>query len=117
MAAFRPDPAHEPSGNPWLKLGRILPRTLRERVFEPAYFDLLAERSRAVRGHRRLGFRVLVLAFEAYRVGAPGLVWSFRRASRKVQFAVMLLVLVLAVTVFMVTTYEYPPAAMPRGGP
>ena len=45
--------------DPWLKLGRLLPATLRERIFEPAYFDLLADSCKNGRGHRRLGLHFL----------------------------------------------------------
>ncbi len=64
----------------WARLGRLLPRRLRSRVFEPAYSDLLAERKH--RSGLGFGFRVLALALDSYRVGGPHLVWEAARSRR-----------------------------------
>jgi len=83
---------------PWLRLGRLLPAPLRTRVFEPAYYDLLAGHAAARPGARRFGVRVLVLALETYRVGAPRLAWDVVRSSRR---AWLILGLALAVIVIV----------------
>lgn len=99
--------APRPEG-PWFKLGRLLPAVLRHRVFEPAYFDLLAESQRPGAGRRRLGFKVFVLALEAYRVGGPGVLWDVRRTSRTARVIFALLLVAFALTAFMIAGYQYP---------
>jgi hypothetical protein len=115
MAAFSPD--DQAARTPWLRIGRLLPASLRERVFEPAYFDLVAHRCRTNRGFDHLGLRALMLVLDAYRVGAPSLLWELRHASRRVRLAVMLVVFVLAVAAFMITQYTYPEATASLSGP
>jgi hypothetical protein len=44
----------------WLRLGRLLPRSVRERVFEPAYADLLHRH--LTRGGSRVPFALQVIA-------------------------------------------------------
>jgi len=78
---------------PWLRLGRLLPAALRTRVFEPAYYDLLAGHAGARPGG--FGVRVLVLALETYRVGAPRLAWDFVRGSRRAWLLLGLTLLVI----------------------
>lgn len=45
----------------WRRLGRLLPRDVRNRVFEPALADLMHERLAGGRGARRLPFGLLAL--------------------------------------------------------
>ncbi len=106
------------SVSPWFKFGRLLPTVLRQRVFEPAYFDLLAEHHRRRSGRKRLGLQVFVLALDAYRVGGPSLLWDLRRTSRKAPVLVLLLVIV-ALTALMITNYQYgdTPPYNPSGTP
>ena len=103
MAASPPDAGI--GTPPLLRLGRLLPASLRERIFEPAYFDLLADRQRGGSSNR-FGLRVLLLALETYRVGTPGLVWGLRRASRWVFLALFLAACGVAIAVFVITGYE-----------
>ncbi len=107
MAAFRHSQDRPGSWSPWLKLGRLLPTALRQRVFEPAYFDLLAEHQRRGRGLKRLGLKVFVLALDVYRVGGPSLLWDLRGASRKTHVFVVLLIVLVVLTAFMMTNYSY----------
>ncbi len=107
MAAFQRSHDAPAPRSPWFKLGRLLPAPLRQRVFEPAYFDLLAEHQRRGRSHKRFGLKVFVLALDAYRVGGPSLLWDLRGVSRKAQVLVLLLVIVVALTAFMMTNYSY----------
>ena len=59
-------------------MSRLLPRELRERVFEPALADLLASEAGASRTPRwRLARLVLVL--ECFRLSIPQLLWRRRR--------------------------------------
>ena len=106
------------SVSPWFRFGRLLPAVLRHRVFEPAYFDLLAEHQRRGQSHKRLGFKVFGLALEAYRVGGPSLLWDLRRTSRKAPMLVLLLIIV-ALTALMITNYQYgdTPPYNPSGTP
>lgn len=118
MAAFQHSQDGPASWSPWFRLGRLLPTALRQRVFEPAYFDLLAEHQRGGHRPKRLGLKVLVLALDAYRVGGPSLLWDLRRASRKAQVLVLLLIIVVALTAFMITnqypnTIPYSPSGTP----
>jgi hypothetical protein len=74
--------------------GRILPRKLRERVFEPAYYDLLATHPiTAASGSPLFGLRVLGLALDTLRVGSFRLAWATFRRSRRLQVAVTVAVL------------------------
>ena len=118
MAAFRRSHDAPVSRSPWFRLGRLLPTVLRQRVFEPAYFDLLAEHHRRGSGRKRLGLQVFVLALDAYRVGGPSLLWDLRRTSRKAPVLVLLLVIV-ALTALMITNYQYSdtPPYNPSGTP
>lgn len=73
----------------------MLPRTLRERVFEPAYYDLLATHPLGDGGGSPLfGLRVLGLALDTLRVGSIRLAWSTFRHSRRLQVAVTVALLV-----------------------
>jgi len=73
----------------------MLPRTLRERVFEPAYHDLLATYPvREVGRSPLFSLRVFALALDTLRVGSPQLVWSTFRRSRRLQVALAVAVLV-----------------------
>ena len=103
MAASRRDPVAR--GTPWLRLGRMLPARLRERVFDPAYFDLLSEFRRRGQG-RRLGPQVLLLALETCRVGWPDLAWSVWRV-RGVRVTVLLVACGLALSALAMMAYGY----------
>ena len=95
----------------WARLGRLLPRRLRSRVFEPAYFDLLAERSYG--SGLGFGFRVLGLALDSYRVGGPHLVWEAARSRKtRILLAVMAAAIVVVLIIFRLAV-NYPPASMP----
>jgi len=87
-------------------------------VFEPAYFDLIAEQQRRGRIPKRLGLKVLVLALEAYRVGGPSFLWDLRGTSRKAHLLALLLIIVVALTAFTMMnqypdTASYIPSATP----
>jgi hypothetical protein len=95
----------------WARLGRLLPRGLRARVFEPAYFDLLAERK--VGSGLGFGFRVLALALDSYRVGGPHLVWEAARSRKaRILLGVTAAAIVALLVIFRLTA-DYPPAPMP----
>ena len=63
----------------WGNLGRLLPRGVRERIFEPAYHDLFADGA-----HRRSGFawRVLLMTVDCARVGVTSLLVRRGRPTR-----------------------------------
>ncbi len=95
----------------WARLGRLLPRRLRSRVFEPAYFDLLAERKH--RSGLWFGFRVLGLALDSYRVGGPHLVWEAARSRKaRILLGVTVAAIVALLIIFRLAA-NYPPASMP----
>ena len=104
MAPSLPDTS---SGNPlpWFGLGRLLPESLRTRVFAPAYYDLLAESRGSTGNPSLLGIKVLGLCLESLRVGVPNLVWQSRRARRNVLLA--LVVILLIISAVMASTYGY----------
>lgn len=66
----------------------MLPHSLRTRVFEPAYYDLLSEYG--PRSQKRIGFglQVLGLTFNSYRVGGPRMVLEFVRSQTPAAWAV-----------------------------
>jgi hypothetical protein len=100
-----PDPI--PS-HPWLALGRLLPATLRERVFEPAYFDLLASR----RGARvPFGLQVFGLVLETCRVGWPAVLLGLWRAPGVRWALVVVGGLVASVFAFASYAYQWRPHA------
>ena len=59
-------------------LARLLPREVRERVFEPALADLRLDESAA--GRRR--WARLMLGLECLRIGLPQHLWRRRRPTR-----------------------------------
>ena len=69
----------------WIRLGRLLPREIRERIFEPAYADLL-RRWLDERDQRRgwFGLRVLATYAGCLPIAAPRL---FVRRGRLTVFA------------------------------
>ena len=96
-------------------LGQVLPRALRERVFEPAYYDLLA----TLPPHRSAAspsvhLHTVGLVLDTLRVGSPRLAWHSFRRSRRLQVA--LGIIVLAAVGYFVTQMggSYDPSATPR---
>ncbi|MFQ5529137.1 MAG: hypothetical protein ACE5FP_02195 [Gemmatimonadota bacterium] len=91
-------------------LGRMLPRALRERVFEPAYYDLLATHTAGEGGGSPLfGLRVFGLALDTLRVGSLRLAWNTFRRSRRLQVAVTVaVVLVVGLLIGTGGSYDGP---------
>ena len=99
----RSQPEQDDGANVRPRLARVLPARIRERVFLPAYNDLLAERARSQTGRGGLfRLRILVMVLDSCRVGAfdawLGLRLGFRRG-----FVVLLLV---TVAIIGVTTLQ-----------
>lgn len=68
----------------WKGLGRLLPRSVRRRYFEPAYHDLIAdmvERGRSLTGPY-LPSRVVLMALDCARVSASNSLVRDRRPTR-----------------------------------
>ncbi len=92
-----------PEHLPFAGIGRALPAALRTRVFEPAYYDLLAahladhSHSDATRTQTVLGFHVFVLWIECLVVGGPMLLWALQRRSRRARLAIGVVVLLIIV--------------------
>lgn len=96
-------------------IGWVLPRTLRERVFEPAYYDLLATLPPDRSAHSPLvQLRTFGLVLDTLRVGSPRLAWHSFRRSRRMQVA--LGIILLAVVGYLVSQLggSYDPSATPR---
>ena len=96
-------------------LGRILPKTLRDRVFEPAYYDLLA----TLPPHRSPGspltrLHVFGLALDTLRVGSLRLAWRSFRRSRRVQVALAVILLVVVGYLVSQLGGSYDPNTTPR---
>jgi len=95
-------------------MGMILPRVLRERVFEPAYYDLLA----TLPPHTSVAsplvhLRAFGLVLDTLRVGSPRLAWHSFRRSRRLQVALGIIVLAV-VGYFVSQSGSYDPSATPR---
>lgn len=83
-------------------LGRVLPVALRERVFEPAYYDLLATHAVDFENRSPLfALRVVGLALDTVRVGWLRLAWAAFRRSRRLQVAVT--VATIAIVGFLIS--------------
>ena len=107
-----------PADPPWQRLGRMLPPALRASVFEPAYYDLLSELPATDQRSRRFGMRVLMLALDTYRVGAPRLLWHLMRTSRRARLVVGLTVItIVAVLLLKSATVVSSGPYQPEGGP
>lgn len=67
----------------WLGLlGRLLPSRIRERVFEPACYDLAFEHLRDHRSIRLLGPRIFAILLYVATANFPGVLFENRRPSR-----------------------------------
>ena len=75
-----------PSGSRWDRwlglLGRFLPARIRERVFEPACYDLAFEHLRGPRGIHLLGARMFAILLYVAGANFPGVLFENRRLSR-----------------------------------
>jgi hypothetical protein len=95
-------------------IGHVLPRVLRERVFEPAYYDLLA----TLPPHRStnsawMRLRTLGLVLDTLRVGSPRLAWHSFRRSRRLQ--VIIGIILLAMVGYLISQGgSYDPNTTPR---
>lgn len=111
-----------PEQHPLMIVGRLLPRTLRTRVFEPAVHDLISEvdtwREGGVLERTRCWLRVLFIAAETLRVGGPRLLWESQRRSWRLRVAAVVLV-VLLIALVLLKTYApvYPDAYLPGASP
>ena len=75
-----PDP---PRWNRWLTvLGSLLPVRIRERVFEPACYDLAGRLLRSSDSTRFLGPRILVILLYVATANFPRVLFEDRRPSR-----------------------------------
>jgi hypothetical protein len=82
----------------------VLPRQLRERVFEPAYHDLLAESGRERPG---LGWRVVWLAMDCVRLGLVDTVVRERRPTPVGWALILGAVVTTALATFSALTANY----------
>ncbi len=87
-------------------VARILPGNLRKRVFAPAYYDALAMRAAAGKGKAWAGLRAAGLVLDTLRVGIPRFAWLTLRRSRRLQLA-LLVILVFLVTVILRLGADY----------
>ena len=96
-------------------MGLMLPRALRERVFEPAYYDLLATLPPHTSAASPLvHLRTVGLVLDTLRVGSPRLAWHSFRRSRRLQVALGIILLAV-VGLFLVSQLgSYDPSATPR---
>ena len=68
----------------WLALGRLLPRDVRERIFDPAFSDLMRAWLTASEGRRRLPFAVHAVGIYAgcFPIAIPRLFLDHGRLTR-----------------------------------
>ena len=96
-------------------VGLILPRTLRERVFEPAYYDLLATLPPHMSAASPLiHLRAFGLVLDTLRVGSPQLAWHSFRRSRRLQVALGIILLAVVGLYLVSQGGSYDPSATPR---
>ena len=96
-------------------MGLMLPRALRERVFEPAYYDLLA----TLPSHKSpasplVHLRTVGLVLDTLRVGSPRLAWHSFRRSRRLQVALGIILLAVVGLYLVSQGGSYDPSATPR---
>ncbi len=84
-------------GDPWI--ARVLPQRVRDRVFLPAYYDLLSERarqgSRGFFGATWFGVLATVMAFESVVVGFAAAIGRLGRGTRRILVILVLTTLTL----------------------
>ncbi len=84
---------------------RILPHEFRERVFEPAWADILLVEHEAG-GEGRGAFRArCVLVLECLRLGLPQLVWHHGRPTRLARRGAVALAVIAALLLLMRVGY------------
>ncbi|HXV86529.1 MAG TPA: hypothetical protein VD793_07510 [Gemmatimonadales bacterium] len=103
-----PDAAAGPER--WMTLGRLFPRDIRERVFEPAFGDLLHQWLKAPAAGRRVPFGVRVVAMCGATVVAafPDFFVRRRRLTRVGRAALVIMVLLAAVVVLVFLWFPRP---------
>ena len=83
---------------------RILPREFRERVFEPAWADILLEER--AEGRRPSVFRArFVLFLECLRLGLPQLVWHRGQPTQLARRGLTAIAVIVALILMMRTGY------------
>ncbi|HEX9580284.1 MAG TPA: hypothetical protein VF970_04185 [Gemmatimonadales bacterium] len=87
----------------WIAVGRLFPRDIRERVFEPAFGDLLHQWLKAPAGRPRVPFGVRVLGTCAATVVAafPDFFVRRRRLTRVGRVTLVVLAVVAAVVILV----------------
>ena len=65
------------------------------RVFAPAYYDALAMRAAAGKGKAWAGLKAAGLVLDTLRVGMPRFAWLTLRRSRRLQMALLVILVVL----------------------
>lgn len=63
-------------------MGRLLPTRIRERIFEPACYDLAFEHLRGQRAQHLLGPRMFAILLYVASANFPGVLFENRRLSR-----------------------------------
>ena len=90
---------------------RFLPREFRERVFEPAWADVLLDEQRPGAHRRGAVLSRFVLVLECLRLGLPQLVWHRGRLTRLARGAAVAVV-VVAVALVVLLRAAYPAHAV-----
>jgi hypothetical protein len=95
-------------------LARLLPDVFRERVFDPAFADLIVEEAgqggTTPRFMPRYGQRILFI-LNCLRLGVPQLFWYRGRPTRLTGRVAAAFVVVFLVVVFIATRVSYPAVA------
>lgn len=100
---------HQHEGHhPWARIARFLPTTVRERVFWPAYWDLLSDRLRSATPEAqhdwRFAARVIGISFDSVRVS---LISSFGTLSRRMRRVIVVLALATLTLLVLVLLSEH----------
>lgn len=110
--AIRAWPVRRPRPTRWSWLGRLLPRDVRERIFEPAFADLLrAHLQSSERAALPFGVRAIAHYVRCLPIALPGLFYARGRVTRLGRVCLAGLSAVALVVVLVANLYRYPVAA------
>ncbi len=94
----------DPRASAWFRMRHVLPRRLRERVFEPAYYDLFADSAIQNTPRPTLGLRVVWTTVECLGIGISSVLIHRRRPTRATW---LILGFIIVATLFVLIRPNY----------